>query len=169
MLIRLFEPEDTEQIAQLFHDTVRQINLRDYSKQQVAAWSPDNIYFRNWAAVCSERFTYVAETNQKIVGFGELEANGHIDCFYVHYQHQHQGIGSKIYRAIELKADRLKLNYLFTEASITAKPFFSSRGFTVVRQQQVVCRGEKFINYLMQKTLLSNPTLLSPSIYGKAD
>ena len=35
MLIRLFEPEDTEQIAQLFHDTVRQINLRDYSKQQL--------------------------------------------------------------------------------------------------------------------------------------
>lgn len=44
MLIILFEPEDTEQIAQLFHDTVRQINLRDYSKQQVAAWSPDDIY-----------------------------------------------------------------------------------------------------------------------------
>ncbi len=35
MQIRLFQPEDTEQIAQLFHDTVRQINIQDYSQEQV--------------------------------------------------------------------------------------------------------------------------------------
>lgn len=129
MLIRLFQSEDTEQIAQLFHDTVRRINIQDYSEEQVIAWSPDNIYFRNWLEVCLSRFTYVAERDKKITGFGELEANGHIDCFYVHCQYQCQGVGREIYRAIEDKALELDLTRLFTEASITAKPFFISRGF----------------------------------------
>lgn len=153
MQIRLFKPEDTEQIARLFHDTVHQINIQHYSKKQVAAWSPEDIYFRNWQAVCSSRYTYVAEKEGKIIGFGELEANGHIDCFYVHYRHQRCGVGSEIYRAIETKARELNLTRLFAEASITAKAFFISRGFKVIKQQQVICRQEKFMNYLIVKAL----------------
>ena len=153
MKIRLFEPEDTEQIAWLFHNTVRKVNIKDYSEQQVVVWSPEDVYFRDWQTVCSDRYTYVAEQDRRIIGFGELESNGHIDCFYVHYQHQRCGVGGKIYRAIETKARELNLTRLFAEASITAKAFFISRGFKVVKQQQVICRQEKFINYLVVKIL----------------
>lgn len=153
MQVRLFEPEDVEQIARLFHNTVRKVNIKDYSKPQVIAWSPEDVYFRDWQAVCSSRYTYVAEKDNKIIGFSELEPNGHIDCFYVHYQHQGCGVGSKIYRAIETKAKELNLTRLFAEASISAKAFFVSRGFEVVKQQQVICRQEKFINYLVIKVL----------------
>lgn len=155
MQIRLFEPEDTEQIARLFHNTVRKVNIKDYSEQQVIAWSPEDVYFRDWQTVCSSRYTYVAKEDSKIIGFGELEPNGHIDCLYVHYQHQRQGVGSAIYRAIETQARELNLTRLFAEASITAKAFFISRGFEVVKQQQVICRQEKFINYLVVKILNS--------------
>ena len=37
MKIRLFHEQDAEQIAQLFHDAVREINIRDYSSNQVKA------------------------------------------------------------------------------------------------------------------------------------
>ena len=153
MEIRLFQPGDTEQIAQLFHDTVRQINIQDYSQEQVIAWSPDNIYSRNWLETCSSRFTYIAAENEKIIGFGELEAEGHIDCFYVHYQHQHQGVGTKIYQAIENKAKESNVTRLFVEASITAKPFFVRQGFTVFEKQEVFLRGQTFTNYAMDKLL----------------
>lgn len=153
MQIRLFKPKDTQQIAELFHNTVRQINIQDYSLAQVVAWSPDNIYFRDWEKICSTRFTYVAEQNNKILGFGELEANGHIDCFYVHYQHQNKGLGTKLYRAIETKAKELNLTRLFAEVSITAKPFFLSRGFKLIASQQASCRDEQFINYSMEKEI----------------
>lgn len=52
MKIRLFHEQDAEQLARLFHETVRKINIRDYSINQVKAWAPDNIHFRNWASVC---------------------------------------------------------------------------------------------------------------------
>ena len=129
MLIRLFQPDDVEQIARLFHNTVRQINIKDYSLAQVKVWSPDNIYFRDWLNVCSTRFTYIAEQHDEIIGFGELEDNGHIDCFYVHHQFQSMGVGTKIYRAIENKAIALNLSRLCVETSITAKPFFLRQRF----------------------------------------
>lgn len=151
MEIRLFQPEDTPQIAQLFHNTVRKVNIQDYSLRQVIAWAPDDIYFRDWVTICSSNFTYVAWENDEILGFGELESNGHIDCFYIDAQHQRRGIGSKLYQAIEIKAKQLKNTRLITEASITAKPFFISQGFKIVNPQQVSCRGEIFTNYLMEK------------------
>lgn len=154
MNIRLFHPQDAEQIAQLFHDTVRKINQRDYSLSQIQAWAPDEIYFRNWAEICSQRFTFVADQSGLIVGFGELESDGHIDCFYCHKNYQGCGIGRQIYQAIEQQALNLGLTRLFVEASITAKPFFQHLGFSVVQQQQVFCRGETFLNYLMEKQLL---------------
>ncbi len=151
--IRLFEERDAEQIATLFHDTVRKVNIRDYSIAQVQAWAPDDIYFRDWVKVCSSRFTYVADDAGVVAGFGELEQSGHIDCFYCHSDYQGCGIGRRLYQAIEAKAVDLNLPRLFTEASITAKPFFLRMGFSVVKEQTVLCRGETFVNYAMEKMM----------------
>ena len=155
--IRLFKPQDAEQIAQLFHKTVREINLQDYSISQVRAWAPDDLHFRNWVEVCANRFTYVADDEGVIAGFGELERTGHIDCFYCHKNYQRCGVGRQIYQAIEAKAVELSISRLFTEASITAKLFFQRMGFSVVTEQEVTRRGETFINYAMEKLLQNAP------------
>lgn len=153
MQIRLFQAQDAAQVAQLFHETVRQVNLRDYSAEQVRVWAPDDLYFRDWVVVCRDRFTYVADDAGVIAGFGELQPNGHIDCFYCHKDYQRCGVGSQIYQAIEAKARELSLGRLFVEASITAKPFFQRMGFAVVQEQVVTRRGTTFINYAMEKVL----------------
>ena len=153
IVIRLFKAEDAEQIARLFHETVREVNIRDYSSSQVRAWAPDNIHFRNWIEVCSNRFTYVADDEGAIAGFGELEPNGHIDCFYCHKNYQRCGVGRQIYQAIEAKAVKLSVKRLLTEVSITAKPFFQRMGFSVIKEQKVTRRGKIFINYAMEKLL----------------
>ena len=136
MKIRLFKTQDADSIAQLFHDTVHAVNGRDYSSSQVKAWAPDNLQFRDWAAVCSSRFTFVADDEGAIAGFAELEPNGHIDCFYCHKNYQRCGVGRQLYEAIKAKAIELSLNRLFVEASITAKPFFERMRFLVVQEQK---------------------------------
>ena len=155
MKIRLFETQDAETVARLFYETVREINSRDYSSKQVQAWAPDDLHFRDWETRCSSRFTYVADDDGVIAGFGELEPDGHIDCFYSHKDYQRCGVGSQIYQAIEAKAIALGLKRLTVEASITAKPFFQRMGFAIVNEQEVICRGERFINYVMEKWLES--------------
>jgi putative acetyltransferase len=151
--IRLFQKEDSIQIAQLFHQTVREVNSKDYSTVQVEAWAPEQLNFRNWEQICSSRFTYVAVDRGMILGFAELEPDGHIDCCYCHKNHQRQGIGKSLYRSIEAKAIALNLQLLFVEASITAKPFFQALGFELIKQQEVICRGQVFINFVMEKSI----------------
>jgi putative acetyltransferase len=151
MILRKFELRDTEQIARLFHDTIRIVNLRDYTQEQIEAWAPADIHFRNWAKFCSSRCTMVAERSGQVVGYGQLERNGHIDHFYVHHQHQRQGVGNGISAAIEMEARNHGIQRLFTEASLTARPFFDRMGYELVREQTVICRGQAFINYVMEK------------------
>jgi N-acetylglutamate synthase-like GNAT family acetyltransferase len=153
MRVRIYEIGDTEKIMKLFHDTVHEVNIRDYTKEQVDAWAPANMNSEIWIRDLKSKFTYVSEENNEIIGFGELEENGHIDCFYCHKDFQGRGIGTQLLKHIESKAKSLGLKNLFTEASITARPFFGSKGFIVVRKQEVERRGQKFINFLMEKII----------------
>ena len=55
MKIRRFQLSDAEQIAQLFHNTIRSVNLGDYTEEQLKAWAPDDIHFRDWpASLCPD-------------------------------------------------------------------------------------------------------------------
>ncbi|MBD2361118.1 GNAT family N-acetyltransferase [Anabaena minutissima FACHB-250] len=153
MKLRRYEIADTEAIMQLFYDTVHEVNIRDYTKAQVDAWASVNMDVEVWMRSLKSKLTYVAEEEGQVIGFGELEANGHIDRFYCHKDFQGRGVGSKILAEIELKARDLTIQKLFVEASITAKPFFSRRDFIVVKKQEVERRGQKFINFVMEKIL----------------
>jgi len=151
MRVRTYEIGDTQEIVKLFYDTVHEVNIRDYTQAQVDAWAPAALDIASWTKSLSSKFTFVAEESDKIAGFGELETSGHIDCFYCHKDFQRQGFGRKILAQIDAKARYLGIKKLFTEASITAKPFFESQGFLVVKQQEVERRGQKIINFAMKK------------------
>ncbi|MEH1797139.1 hypothetical protein [Nostoc sp.] len=81
MRLRIYEIADTEEIMKLFYDTIHEVNIHDYTQEQVDAWAPANMNIDVWIKGLGSKFTYVAEENGKIIGFGELEANGHIDRF----------------------------------------------------------------------------------------
>lgn len=159
MNLRRFIPEDAEQIAHLFHDTIHAVNSRDYSPSQLAAWAPEEIHFQDWVEFCASRITYVVDIDGTIVGFANLETNGHIDCFYCHKDYQGRGVGTQLYQAIEQQAFELGRDRLFVEASITAKPFFLRKGFLIVQEQKVMRRGEQFVNFRMEKILSGSAPL----------
>jgi putative acetyltransferase len=83
LIIREFKNDDTEAIVDLFTQTVRKINSKDYSKEQIEAWAPQNPDLSRWRNRLAKTITFVAEENQKVIGFAQLGNNGHIDCFYV--------------------------------------------------------------------------------------
>ncbi|MBX9256723.1 GNAT family N-acetyltransferase [Desmonostoc muscorum CCALA 125] len=153
MKIREYKLSDTKAIMKLFYDTIHEINIGDYTQEQVDAWAPKNMDYEVWHKRLQTKLPYIAEDNGEIVGFGELEADGHIDCFYCHSKYQRKGIGSKLLNHLENTAKLQGINRLYTEASITAKPFFQNQGFSVVREQQVERRGVWFQNYVMEKYL----------------
>ena len=56
--------------------------------------------------------------------------------------------------AMTAEVRRVGLARLFTEASITARPFFEALGFRVLAPQVVTCRGVEFVNYRMERVLV---------------
>lgn len=151
MNIRRYKYTDTLEIIKLFFETVREINIKDYTKEQVIAWAPEEADLEKWKDRLSKFITFVVEDNEKIVGFSELEEDGHINCFYSHKDYQGKGIGKLMISNIEEQAKILRLSRLYAEVSITAKPFFEKKGFRIIKEQEVELRGVKFINYLMEK------------------
>lgn len=106
----------------------------------------------------------VAEEAGRPVGFAELEPNGHIDRVYVSADHQQRGIGRQLLTVVLAEARRVGLTRLFTEASITPRPFFEAQGFTVLAPHIVTCRGDyaaakqnrcgaEFVNFRMERVL----------------
>ena len=157
MLIRDYNQGDAAAITRLFYETIRFVNLQDYSKQQVRAWAPAVPDPKIWHARMSQRHTKVAEENGQIIAFVELERDGHLDMFYCGKDAIRRGLGRALYGAVELKAIGLRLERIFTEASITARPFFEYCGFGVLRGHTATRGGIELLNFVMEKRLLPFP------------
>ena len=72
---------------------------------------------------------------------------------YVHRDRQNQGIGTALAAALEQEAHARGWRAIRTYASLTARPFFEGRGYSVVRENTAVRRGVELKNFLVEKPL----------------
>jgi putative acetyltransferase len=151
--IRYYEAGDAPEIVRLFFETVRSVNRADYSDEQLEAWAAGVPDPEEWHARMAGRRTLVAEEGGEVVGFAELEYDGRLDMLYVRKDAVGRGVGRRLYEAVEREARGQGLGWIFTEASITARPFFEQQGFRVVREQMVSRRGVSMTNFVMEKEL----------------
>jgi putative acetyltransferase len=154
MQLRPATPADAACLAAIYHDTIHRVNCRDYTAAQCHAWAPpESREPDGWIRKQAGRLTLVAEAAGQIVGFGELEPGGHLDCFYVHHAWQRCGVGRQLLAGLEAEARCQGVDRIFLEASITAQPFFLAQGYRVVRHQRVERRGDWLANAVMEKRL----------------
>lgn len=154
MLIRQFEPTDADALAALFHASVHETGIRDYSPGQVAAWSPAKPDPERYLRLAQSRTILVAvDDNSQVIGYGELEPDGHIDHLYCRPDRVGTGVGSAIYAAIEDFAKRASIGLLFVEASEGARRLFERRGFGVDARNDFTIEGVAIHNYRMSKSI----------------
>lgn len=148
MKIRKYKASDCIQIYKLFYDTVHTVNARDYSREQLNVWAKEKCDLQKWNLSFLRHYTLVAEEKGRITGFGDIDNTGYLDRLYVHRDYQGRGIASALCDRLEAAVGTPKI---ITHASITAKPFFEHRGYTVVKKQQVIRDGISLTNYVMEK------------------
>lgn len=120
--IRKYQEKDAQFLAAIYFNTIHLVNSRDYSLEQINAWAPKtSLELAGWIPKWRKCPPQIAVIGTKIVGFVELESNGHIDCFYCHHEHQGCGVGSALMEVVENKARESHITKLFSEVSITAK------------------------------------------------
>ncbi len=158
MIIRQYINEDLETIAKLIYETVHTINAKDYNAEQLTAWvkNPDTLKKRHNDLI--EQNTLIAEINDVIVGFGSIDKFGCLDLLFVHKDYQNQGIATALCNELEKDFSTIK-----TFASITARPFFEKRGYSVIKSQEVERLGIKLKNYEMQKNELELENIINKS------
>lgn len=76
-----------------------------------------------------------------------MDKTGYLDRLYIHKDYQEMGIATRLCNELE----KLVQGNVVTHASITAKPFFEKRGYTVLKKQQVERHGIYLTNYIMEK------------------
>ena len=153
MTLRRYRPGEEEELWQLFHNTIRNVNTRDYTEEQVRVWAPDTVDPDKWRRRIEGINPFVVVEDDMIVGYSDLQTSGLIDHFFVHHEHQRRGVGSRLMTAIHEEAERLELDQLHSHVSITARPFYEAHGFHVEKEQTVEDGGLTFRNFLMRKQL----------------
>ena len=153
--IRTHETADAEPLAHLFYQAVHAIPESLYSTEQKQAWAPalDAHSVEQWQQRIDATRPFIAQYQDQVAGFIELDTNGHIDCLYVAPRFQGLGIGGQLYQQAVNEARGFGLTTLRVEASHAAKPFFLKRGFKIEQENTVRVRGVDMVNWQMVRTL----------------
>ena len=146
-------PEDLDNILLLFKETIETINAKDYSYEQIRAWSNGAYKKEKWLVKIKEQFFLIASDQNKIVGFGSMTNSGYLDLLYVSKDYQRMGIAKMIYDNLLEFAKANGLDEIISDVSITAKPFFEKEGFETIHEQQVFIDGILLKNFKMAKSL----------------
>lgn len=148
MEIRTYRSEDCKEMAELFYHTVHTVNAKDYPAEQLDVWATGQVDLERWDRSFREHFSLVAVEDERIVGFGDIDETGYLDRLYVHADYQERGIATAICDRLESEIS----GTVTTHASITARPFFESRGYRVIKEQQVERQGIFLKNFVMEKS-----------------
>ena len=157
MKFRHFRVDDATALTAVFHASVREIGIRDYSEKQVVAWSRVGPTTRSFLARASDGRTVLVGDNNvgEPVAYVDLEPDGHIDHLYCRPDHVGTGVASALYDFLEELAKERGMTSLYVEASEAARRLFERKGFVVAELFDFEIGGVPIHNYLMMKTLIS--------------
>lgn len=158
MEIRRYRKGEEASLWSLLYNSVHFLCNKDYTQEQLEAWAPSRVDLSQWKQRLSQRNPFVMVDKGEIVGFAELESNGHIDCFYCSNGKHRSGIGTALLDEIENEASNMNIGRLYLEASITAKGFFERKGFREEKKQSVEIRGVELTNFVMSKMITNHGT-----------
>lgn len=148
-----YERADLPEIVELFRETVYAVNSADYGIKQLDAWAGGEIDLRKWNESLENHFSFVALFEGRIVGFGDISSDGYLDRLYVAKDCLRRGVGNLLCERLEASVCAEKI---YTHASITARPFFESRNYELIKIREFERGGVAFVNYLMGKRILNS-------------
>lgn len=156
MRIREYRAEDAVALADLYSQSIRHYGPRAYSHAQVEAWAATASAERIAASSEDGRTVLIAEDEDgHVLGYGDIEPDGHLDCLYCAPEAEGRGIGSALYMALEERARQQGIAKIYVEASELARPLFERSGFKFVQHDEVCIGRVALHNFRMEKRLVA--------------
>ncbi len=134
--IRLAKEEDQLKAQSLIIQTIRKINARDYSPEQIRLWCGTNR--RPWKMTQNGKpiKRLLAFDGSKMVGVanGLNTAKHSIRGLYIAHTHLRRGIGSRLLKRLERWAEGNGWKELCFASTLTAVPFYEKMGYIKTRR-----------------------------------
>ena len=154
MSIRRLTEQDIPEIRELFRSTVLNVNSRDYTKEEVEDWASCMDNKAHVMELLSKNcFIAVFLSNKKMIGYSSMDSKGHLHSMFVHKDWQGKGVGTLLISEVEKIAEKYDVSEIVSEVSLTARSFFESKGYTVVKIQKSKARKLELTNFVMRKRL----------------
>lgn len=151
--LRQFRIADVARLREVFHSSVHGLARDWYSAEQLAAWAPQDYDAAAWAQRLQQARPWVAECDGIIVGYADMQPDGHIDQFFVAAEAAGCGVGTALMRHLRQQATVGGLAQVHADVSRAAEGFFARHGFVVDAVQTVVVRGVALQNARMVLSL----------------
>lgn len=169
LVLRQAKPEDVEEMCRLFVDTIHTVCDKDYNEEQRRIWVTRAENKEVWLNKVRDEYVLLAESSENLVGFSALRANDYLDLLYVHKDYQRKGIARILCHFIEKEALRRNGTIMYSDVSITAKPFFEKNGYHLLQEQKNVINNVEIVNYRMCKDLSTTKPVNEKVMYGTSE
>jgi putative acetyltransferase len=157
MRIRRFAIGDEPRLHEVRHSSIHVLAARDYTLEQRLAWSPEVVDQALWSERVRGIQPFIVEIDEpdgpRIAAYGDVQADGYIDHFYVSGTYGSRGVGTRLMNHLLATARAAGIRVLTSDVSLTAQGFFARFGFVIVRRQWPVARGVTMENAKMRLDL----------------
>jgi ribosomal protein S18 acetylase RimI-like enzyme len=152
MQIRKFNEDDLPSMYNLIQNTIDISYYKVYSEEAIEFFKEHHSK-KHILDDAVTGYTIVAEHNNELLGTATLFGSN-IRRVFVWPKYQHNGIGKLLVNDLEKKASFEKSIIVDLEASLSSKRFWESLGFVVQREDYVLVRNNRKLDfYKMFKTL----------------
>lgn len=153
--IRAYRPSDAAALSRLRYRAVRELAPIAYTPEQIAAWLPEPQSVAAVRARCEDgrRVWVCIDADDTLMGYTDLEADGHVDTLYTHPDFARRGVGTALLAHVETIARADGLARLFSEASALAVGVFERAGFVRLERREFELRGVAIYNFAVEKLL----------------
>lgn len=154
--VRRYKEGEEDCLRQLCRDTTCLVNVDEYGKDLVKKWASRLDKRLAWTERVKYKNPFVAEVDGEMVEFAELTKQVKISAFYSHHLWQRKGVGSALLGAVLRESEKLGIEIIQVESSISASKFFLKRGFDGIEEKTTLTDGIPSKSVLLQMTRTHN-------------
>ena len=132
--VRKARVEEAQAIIDLHVDTVRRVNSKDYSPQQIDAWLGRRRVEVTEAMIRDGQYYVCVDDAGHLVGMGNIKGD-ELFALYVSADHQREGVGSAILARIEQDALGDGICRIKADSTVTAEGFYRRHGYVAVERK----------------------------------
>ncbi len=150
---RSYRGSDAEALTKLYRESILEIGIEKYSPEQVEVWASYADELEEIRHRLADGLTLVAEVNDKIAGFGQLNPVSHVSFLYTSRDYPRMGIASVIHKRLEEYAAAQGVATLDTRASRISRSFFDKMGYQLISPVIDIREGVELECFIMKKEL----------------